>query len=59
MPVMTAYTVRQWGVQWGTKQDLELTVRQGYWCNGEKHGCLSREACSGMNSRYGDQLKGC
>lgn len=50
MPVMTAYTDRQWGVQWGTKQDLELTGRQGYWCNGEKHE-WSGEACSGMNSQ--------
>lgn len=26
------------GSQWGTKQDLKLTVKQGYWCSGEKHG---------------------
>lgn len=47
MPVMTAYTVRYWGVQWGTKQDLKLTVRQGYWCDGEEQGSLSREGALG------------
>lgn len=47
MPVMTAYTVRYWGVQWGTKQDLKLTVKQ---VTGAE-AVPEQRRCSGMNSQ--------